>query len=161
MATNVVLGPDAKVDVGPDLIPFRVLGGRIRDTADVNETTDSESPYESKECHPRGLQQLTIELEMQFDTEDADATVGIYIAPFSLAVGNRIPMNIWPEGREVNNSNWAMPSVVVQSVSPGFMVRGSQPQGGTVSVMTSGYYKRPYENSLLDIDPDDVYIRTR
>ncbi len=144
MAVNVVLGPDAKVDVGPDLVPFRVVSGRLRDIAHVNETTDSESDFESTECHPRGFQTLMVELEVQFDSDEENPTIAMFTNDLSITPGNRIPFDIWPEGREVNNSNWHLPNVVIESVSPGFMVRGTQPQGGVVTGRTTGYYKRPY-----------------
>lgn len=157
MAVNVVLGPDAKVDIGPTFVPFRVVSGRLRDVAHVNETTDSESPNESTECHPRGFQTLMVEFEVQFDTDEDNPTVAMFTNNLSLAPGNRIPMDIWPEGREVNNSNWGLPNVVIESISPGFMVRGTTPQGGVVTGRTTGYYKRPYE---VDQDVASVpYIR--
>lgn len=147
MAGNVVLGPYAKVDVGPSLVPFRVVTGHISDAADVNETTDSETLWASKEHHPGGYQAAGIELEIQLDTDSPNPTSQLFINTIGLTPGNRIPITIWPEGRGVSNSNWVFPNVIVRSFTPGFMIRGTQPQGGSLSLISTGYYKRPFETA--------------
>lgn len=148
MAVNVVLGPNAKVDIGPSLVPFRVVTGHISDAADVNETTDSETLYASKQHHPGGFQAAGIELEIQLDTDSGAPTTQMFINAIGMTPGNRMPIQIWPEGRGIDNSQWIFPNVIVRSFTPGFMVRGTQPQGGSLSLISTGYYKRPYESNL-------------
>lgn len=145
MSVIVVLGPTAKVDVGPSLVPFRVVGGRIVDNADVNETTDSESLYEMKEHHARGFQVAVVEFEIQLDTDTPNPTVQAFINAIGMTPGNRIPIQIWPEGRGVSNSQWYFPNMVVQRGGGGFSSRQSTPQGFSGSLLSSGWYKRPYE----------------
>lgn len=149
MSTNVVLGPDAKVDIGPSQVPFRCLTGRMRDSADVNETTDTETLYRNKEHHGDGYTMLIVDIDVQFDQEDDNPTVALYTFPLSVVPNAIIELRIWPEGREVADSDWHG-IFVVREVSPGFTVRGSQPQGGPISLVSAGYYKRPYEVLLVD-----------
>lgn len=152
MAQNVVLGPDAKLDIiGEDLTtyPFRVVSSRGNDSADVNETTDTESAFSSKEHHGGGYTALTLDVEVQLDTEDNLPTVQMAIDPLYIYPQSVIVVQVWPEGRGVENSQY-LGAFVVRSVSPGFMVRSSTPQGAPISLISTGYYKRPYENQLLD-----------
>lgn len=149
MAGNIVLGPDAKVDIGPLQVPFRVVTGRMRDTADVNETTDTETRFRNKEHHGNGYTMLIIDIDVQFDTEDDNPTVKLYTFPLNLTPDLIIEARIWPEGRNIADSDWHG-IFVVREVAPGFAVRGSQPQGGPISLVSAGYYKRPYEVLLVD-----------
>lgn len=167
MALNIVLGPTAKVDmvVGATVIPLRVLSGRLQDNADVSESSDSETlatvapssapnsqPQGSKEFHPSGMISVSIELEMQLDLDVVTVpTVQMFQSSsgLSLQPGNRVALNIWPEGRVGRNSNWQFNQAIVQAVSGAFMVRGSQPQAASVSLRSTGLYKRPYESATI------------
>lgn len=149
MAVNVVLGPTAKVDVGPTLVPLRVLRGTIRDSADSNETTDSETLFLSKEFHPLGFVSLMIELEIQLDTDLVTTpTTAMFGGILALQPSNRISMNIWPQGRGVANSQWKFYQTIIRGGDLNFVVRGSNPQGGTIMAQSTGYYKRPFEADL-------------
>ena len=94
MAVNIVLGPTAKVDIGPSQVPFRVVTGHISDAADVNETTDSETLYSSKGAPPlRVPGGPGIEMEIQLDTDTPNPTVGMFLNTIGMTPGNRMPIH--------------------------------------------------------------------
>src|SRR6202000_3354657 len=142
---EVILGPFMKLDLNGN--PFAILGGRMQDQADVNETTDTESSDASKEHHANGYIAIEGEFEIQNDTSGDNPTNKVFVTPILLAPSYLFYMELWPEGREADpNSTWQI-LAVCRSVSPSFMVQGSKPQTFTVSWISTGYYKRPYETN--------------
>lgn len=155
MATSVVLGPDAKIDIGDPnfgVVPCRVLSGKIHDKLSaVEKTTDTDSPNGADEFFSDTYGNVELEVEIQLDTDDANGTAYMFSAPLLLTPGGTIPITIWPEGRdegESTNSEWIFYNVLMTEGTHGFVVRGSVPQGAMILGISSGYFKRPYENNI-------------
>lgn len=134
----------------------------MSDAADVNETTDTESEWNAKECHQDGYTQIQGEMEVQLDTKAPNPTTKLFIAPLYIASSYPFYMELWPEGRDgPTNSEWQI-SGVFRNTDPQFVVQGSQPQRIMVAFLSSGPYKRPYETyNLEDTVEDSVDISSR
>ncbi len=165
MAKTVILGPDAKVDIGDPtfgVVPCRVLSGKITDAVkEATETTDTDTENAGQEFFSDTFSRALIELEIQLDNDqegniDDAPTVQMFATPLLLTPGGTIPITVWPEGRPSDgadeNSQWIFYRILMTQGTHGFIVRGSTPQGAAIIGTSSGYYKRPYEAHTLGGD---------
>ncbi len=167
MAKTVILGPDAKVDIGDPtygVVPCRVLSGKITDAIkEMVETTDTDTQNAGQEFFSDTFSRALIELEIQLDNDVEAPTVRMFATPLLLTPGGTIPITIWPEGRigddlefpAPDNSQWIFYRVLMTQGTHGFIVRGSMPQAAVILGTSSGYYKRPYE-----VDLGGIYLPT-
>lgn len=147
MPGTLPLSPGMKIDISG--VPFRVVGGSGDEEADVNQSTDTESLYGNHENASDGYTQAEVAFEAQLDTMVTNPTVAFAIDPLWIYPGTWVRLQIWPQGRDVDNSDWLM-VIVIRRVVFRFNVSRSAIIGLSIMGVTSGYVKRPYEPLLAD-----------
>ena len=153
MALDVLVGTVAKVDINwrpvttsNNFVPFRVLSGSILDEAELEETTDTDTRFGGREYLSDGYCVAQIQMTIQLDFKPPYPSTWLYAAPYALIPGYIVGLRIWPQGRMGNTlTAWVFTYAIIKSVGTGFTVRGTQPYGGQVSIVSYSRYKRPYE----------------
>lgn len=158
MATNVVLGPTAKIDLGylvaggsaSLLTPLRVLTGSIDDDMEPTKVTDTDTPNGCDEFFPKVYGHAMVQLSGQLDLDGTNASSLMFMRPLLLVPGRTVQMIIWPQGRNsgVMNSYWKFYRLLLGKGTHAFAVQSSLPQRFTITGISSWYYKRPFEIDL-------------